>query len=59
MQPKQDTVLLFIRFRIRVAPSENEKSTPIGVLRSLRRVDGKDVILQMHLRKERDYQYAL
>ena len=28
-----------------VAPPENEKSTPFGVLRSLRRVDKKDAML--------------
>ena len=37
-------------------PSERYAMRTVFVLG---RVDGKDVILQMHLRKERDYQHAL
>ena len=41
-----------------VAPPK-QKRYAMRTVFVLARVDKKDVILQMHLRKERDYQYAL
>ena len=39
--------------------SPKQKRYAMRTVFVLGRVDGKDVILQMHLRKERDYQHAL